>query len=403
MSALRLITERSGSMAALLAGSLALIGAAAVALTSAAAQNAGREAPQHIFFTIATGSTAGTYFPVGEAFAAIISHPAGSVRCERVGICGPTGLIAVAQASEGSVRNVALVTEGRTSSAFAQADIVHRAVAAAEAKAKADAKAGRETAADPFLNLRAMASLYPESLHLVASVGSGISELADLRGKRISIDRPGSGTNTNARLVLKAVGLKDSDVTLSFLDTDEATEQMLFGAIDAYFLMAGAPVRTVGELAALNVVTLVPIEGPGIDKLLAAEPYLTAGRIAEGTYSALPAVATLDVRAVWLVRKDADADLVHDIVRAVFAPGNRVMLDASHPAAADIRPETATLGAPVPLHPGAERYFREAGFLGAGTGGTLPQAQDAIDAVVPVAKPAAAEGTIAAPRATPRS
>ena len=325
--------------------------AALVPAPAGAADAAGRD----VFFNIATGSTAGTYFPVGQLIASVISHPQGAVRCaEAAERCGPEGLIAVAQASQGSVANLRQVLAGRVVSALAQADILHDAAAGT----------GPFAGAGPNADFLAIARLYVEDLHLVAAPEAGIRSLADLKGKRVSVDREASGTHANAFLVLKAAGLSERNVTLSFTDADQNAERILFGEIDAYFLMAGAPVRSIRELTLLGLAELVPVGGRGVDALVARTPYLWPHRIAAGTYPGQDRIETLSVGAVWLVHKDVDADLVYAITRAFWHPENRPLLEGGHPKGAQIRLETARLGVPVPFHPGAERYYREVGMTG---------------------------------------
>jgi TRAP transporter TAXI family solute receptor len=147
------------------------------------------DAPERIAFQIATGSSSGTYFPIGQMLASIISHPPGIARCDDEARCGPVGLIAAARASEGSIANVRAVSENRVSSGLAQADIA------------ADAYAGRGVfKADGKLDdLRAIAALFPETVHIVVMADSKIKEIKDLRGKRVSIDAAGSGTNSPFR------------------------------------------------------------------------------------------------------------------------------------------------------------------------------------------------------------
>ncbi len=323
---------------------LALFGAAA--MTSPPG-----DAPERIAFQIATGSSSGTYFPIGQMLASLISHPAGVARCEEAGLCGPVGLIAAARASEGSIANVRAVNEGRVTSGLAQADI---AAAAAEGTGAFKDSGKAE-------NLRAIAALFPETVHIVVFSDSGIEAIKDLRGKRVSIDAAGSGTNATARLILNAFKLTDKRVTFSFENAERSLEMMQKGELDAFFFVGGAPLGVVEELAAQGKIRLLPVRGPEIDKLITKAPYLTKADIPEGTYQNMPAVPTLEVRAIWLVNAQVPDDLVYEIVRALFNPGNRNLLDSGHPKGKLIRLETARDGLPVPLHPGAQRFYDEQG------------------------------------------
>ncbi len=307
------------------------------------------DAPERIAFQIATGSSSGTYFPIGQMLASLISHPAGVARCEEEGRCGPLGLIAAARASEGSIANVRAINEGRVTSGLAQADIA----------AAAAAGAGVFKGAEKAENLRAIAALFPETVHIVVFADSSIEAIKDLRGKRVSIDAAGSGTNATARLILSAFKLGEKRVKFSFENAERSLEMMQNGELDAFFFVGGAPLGVVEELAAQGRIRLLPVEGKEIDKLVTDAPYLTKAAIPEGTYENVPDVPTLEVRAIWLVNAQVPDELVYDIVRALFNPGNRGLLDSGHPKGRLIRLETARDGLPVALHPGAERFYDE--------------------------------------------
>jgi len=155
------------------------------------------------FFRIGAASTSGTFFEIGGVIASAISKPAGSPPCEHGGSCGVPGLVAVTQATQGSVENLRMVATGQIESGIAQSDIASWAYAGT----------GIFTADGPLKNLRAIASLFPESLQLVVRDDSAIQTLADLRGKHISLGQPGSGTLADARVVLAAAGLTEKDIT----------------------------------------------------------------------------------------------------------------------------------------------------------------------------------------------
>lgn len=307
------------------------------------------DAPERIAFQIATGSSSGTYFPIGQMLASLISHPAGVARCEEAGLCGPMGLIAAARASEGSIANVRAVNEGRVTSGLAQADIA----AAAAAGTGAFKQSGKAE------NLRAIAALFPETVHIVVFADSPIAAIKDLKGKRVSIDAAGSGTNATARLILTAFKLSDKKVTFSFENAERSLEMMQKGDLDAFFFVGGAPLGVVEELAAQGKIRLLPVEGKEIDKLLTDATYLTKAEIPDGTYQNVPAIPTLEVRAIWLVNAQVPDELVYEIVRALFNPGNRGLLDSGHSKGKLIRLETARDGLPVALHPGAQRFYDE--------------------------------------------
>ena len=312
------------------------------------ARGAASEQPQVAYFRIATGPLAGTYFPVGQAIANLVSKPPGSAPCGPGGRCGVPGLVATAQASEGSIANVRAVADGSVDSALAQADVVDWAWRGANMFAKEG----------PRANLRVVASLYRESVHLVARRGAGIASVRDLAKKRVSLDVPGSGTGVDARLILSAYGLKERDLVASSLDLGRAADALLAGQIDAFFFVGGWPAPAIADLAARDAIDLVPIDGRGAAVLSARQPFLSPDVIPAGTYGGQPRIQTLGVGALWIVSAEMDEERVYQLARALFDPANRPLLEGGHPKAAEIRLGTALDGISVPVHPGAMRYYR---------------------------------------------
>ncbi|UCH73155.1 MAG: TAXI family TRAP transporter solute-binding subunit [Rhodospirillales bacterium] len=305
------------------------------------------------FFRIATGGVGGTYYPVGGLIAQAISNPPGSRPCDKGGSCGVPGLIAVAQSAHGSVANIAAVAGGEIDSAFAQSDVAYWA----------HTGTGIYLESGKVENIRAIAALYPESIHLVARKGSGIRSVLDLAGRRVSLDEDGSGTLVDARLILAAFGLKESDIDAAFLKPVPSIEAMQAGELDAFFFVAGYPAKAVVELTAAGGAELVPIEGPEADLLAEKYGFFTRVTIPADTYSGIGAVRTLSVGAQWIVGAQVDEDLVYQITRALWHHSTAALLQAGHPQARAITRETALDGVAIPLHPGAERYYREAGLI----------------------------------------
>ena len=320
------------------------------------------------FFRIGTGSTAGTYYPVGGMIANAISKPPGSRECDRGGSCGVPGLIAVAQSTEGSVANIEAIAEGTLESGLSQADVAFWAYNGNGIFAARGAKSG----------LRAVANLFPESVHLVVSRDSGIREPADLRGKRISVDQEGSGTRVDAILILEAYGIGPSDFQLESLPAGTAADKLRAGELDGFFFVAGAPATAVTQLAQDNLVTLVPIDGTEIDDLLWLYPFFAKGSIASGTYFNVPQTATLSVGAQLIVSAELPEQLVYDITRALWHENTRRLLDSGHPEGAQIVLETALKGLAIPLHPGAERWYHEQALLGGPADGVADGVGDGV-------------------------
>ncbi len=328
-------------------------GALALALLFAVGLGGEPSWAQRTFFIIATGPTSGTYFPIGEAIAGLVSHPPGLHRCETPGVCGPEGLIASAQTSEGAVANVMDVNAHRVNSGLAQADVVAEAVAGKGAFAKR----GKQS------HIAVIAALFPEEMHLVVARSAKIKSVEGLRGKRVSLGVSGSGTAVTARAVLAAYRIPVRRIKALELSSDVAAEALEKGKLDAFFSMGGAPVGLVRDLIASGKAELVPIDGAGRKRLLERQPALSADAIAAGTYAGQGAVQTVSVRALWIVNNTEPADLVYGVTKALFNPDNRALLDQSHPEARLIRIDTAAQALPAPLHPGALRFYRETGAL----------------------------------------
>lgn len=330
----------------LLARLLALVACLALAGAGAGAQDLR-------FFRIATGSAAGTYFPVGGSIATAISNPPGSSPCEKGGSCGVPGLIAVAMTSEGSVANVSAISRGLVDSGLAQADMVDAAYLGS----------GPYFRRNAMPDLRVIANLFPESLHLVARRGSGIENVRQLVGKRVSLDKPGSGTRANAELVLAAHGLALSQLKLLEVDPGFATDLVIAGELDAFFLIAGYPAPAVTELALQKAIDLIPMVGPEVDRILRRHRFFGRDRIPPGAYPGIGAVETLSIGAQWVTSARIDEQLIYEITKALWDQRNQPLLHAGHLKASSIRLQTALVGVTAPLHPGAERYYREAGVL----------------------------------------
>ena len=305
------------------------------------------------FFRIATGGTAGTYFPIGGLIANAISNPPGSRTCADGGSCGVPGVVATAVASNGSVANVSAIASGSAQSGFTQSDVAYWAFNASgiyEGRPKVDV-------------LRAIANLYPESFHLVARKGSGIKSIKDLKGKRISLDEPGSGTLVDARLILAAYGLTEKDVKAEYLKAQQAADKLKDDALDAFFSVSGWPLGAIAELAATTGIDLVPIDGPEAENLVKAYSFFAADEIPDGAYKGVSGVKTVSVNAIWATSSKQPEQLIYGITAALWNPSTRKLLDSGHSKGRAIKLETATQGLGIPLHAGAEKFYKEKGLI----------------------------------------
>lgn len=296
-----------------------------------------QEQPAAQSITILTGSTSGVYYPLGNALAAIFS---GTL---------PTAKVAV-QATQGSVQNLNLLQAGRGEIAFALADSVGLAWRG-EPGMGFDGKLNK---------LRTIASLYPNYIQIVAAEGSGARTLADLKGKRVSVGAPRSGTELNARRVFQAAGLSYDMMSVQYLSFGESVELMKAGELDATLQSAGLGVASISDLAAALPITLLPVPPDVVGRIV--DPAYLARPIPARTYRGQERqVMTAAVSNLLMSREDLPADVVFAMTKALF--DNLAKLTAAHAAAAGVSLDRAAQGSPVPLHPGAERFYRQAGVL----------------------------------------
>jgi hypothetical protein len=334
----------------LLAGVIAAGMLADAALLPAAEES--NQAQAMHFFRIGTGASGGTYFPIGGVIASAISSPPGARPCAKGGSCGVPGLIAVAQSTEGSVENAARIEAGEIESGLFQADLVYAAFYGLGPFVKT-----------PMNKLRAIANLFQEAVHIVVRADSDITSIAQLKGKRVSVGEEGSGTLIDAEAILAAYKVRRKDVRAVFLKPGAASDALREGQIDAFFLVAGWPVSTLTALADGLPIRLLPVDADAVPKLRLTHPFFGLAQIPEGTYKGVPATAAVAVGAVWVTSSALDADLVYGVTKALWEKSTRRLLDLGHPEGRQIRLDTALEGLAIPLHPGAERFYREAGLL----------------------------------------
>jgi TRAP transporter TAXI family solute receptor len=303
-----------------------------------------RALAQQAFFRIGTGGTSGTYFPIGGLIANSISA---------TGASGVEGLVATANSSNGSVANINAIQSGASESGFSQSDVAywaHSGTGLSEGKGKID-------------DLRLLATLYPETLHVVARADAGIKSIADLKGKRVSLDEPGSGTIVDARIVLNAFGITEQDITPEYLKPGPSGEKMRDGGLDAYFFVGGFPAGAITELAASTEITLVPVTGPEVDKILEEYKFFSKNTVPADTYKGIPETETISVAAQWVTSAKQPEDLVYNITKSLYSEATQKALQAGHAKGALITLDNAVTSAGIPFHPGAEKFYKEAGVL----------------------------------------
>jgi TRAP transporter TAXI family solute receptor len=327
--------------------------AGAAALLPAAASLVARAQQDVTFFRILTGGTVGTYFPIGGLIANAISNPPGSRPCASGGSCGVPGLVASAVTSNGSVANVAAIAAGSAQSGFVQSDIAYWAYNGT----------GIYNGRPKVEVLRAIANLYPESIQLVVRKDSGIKSMADLRGRKISLDEPGSGTLVDARLILQAFGLNEKDLKTQYLPAQRVADSLRDGTIDGFFSVSGWPQSSVADLAATVGIELVPIAGPQVDKLIEQFSFFSKEEIPDNAYKNVAGVPTVSVHAIWATSSKQSEELIYKVTAALWNPSTRKLLDSGHVKGREIRLETATTGLGIPLHPGAEKFYKDQGVI----------------------------------------
>ena len=300
-------------------------------------------AQQRTFVAIATGGTAGVYFPLGAALAEIWSGKVPNVQ-------------ATAQTSGASVANIRLLQRSDVAVAFIQNDITYYAFHGTEMFM--DRVANK---AQPINNLRGMAMLYPETIQVVTLKSKGINAIADLKGKRIAVGAPGRGTEVNARQILRAVELGYYNTRPDFLNFAEAADQLKDGVIDAAFITAGFPTAAVQDIASSRDLKILAIPRDVVELLREQYPYYTRVTVPANTYKGqTESVDTAAVMAMLVTRQDVEEILIYTLTSALWTNTDR--LQVAHARGKDITTNTSRSGMPITMHAGALRYYRERGI-----------------------------------------
>jgi hypothetical protein len=302
------------------------------------------------FFRIGTGGAGGTYFPIGGLLANAISAPPGSTPCDKGGACGVPGLVAIAQTTNASVANCTGVETGQMESGLAAADIVYQAYN------------GLGTFKDKkYTKLRVIANLFPEHLHLVLPKGGKLNGIADLKGKRVSVFQAGSGTQVAVLEFLKQFNITKADMQTSELNPQQSADRMADGQIDA-FIIGGTPLAAISQLAATKGMEIYSMKDTEVATFLKALPYYYEDPIPAKTYEGQAnVIKSVAVGAQWIVSADVPEKLVYDVTAALWNANTRKLLDNGHAKAREIKLESALKAVQIPLHPGAEKFYKEKG------------------------------------------
>ncbi len=323
----------------------------AVAAAAALLVLAGASHAQEMkFFRIGTGGAGGTYYPIGGLIANAISNPPGSRPCDKGGSCGVPGLVAIAVSTNASVANMNAIHAGELDAGLAGAQSVAQGYAG-EGKFVGNKRD----------KVRVIANLYPEDMHLVTPKGVTLSSLKDLNGKRVGVAAAGSGTQVSVRMILNHYGIQAEEHELGL---SQSAQRLADGQLDAFFYAGGTPFAALIQLGSTKGFELYRFSDSEREQINKIIPYYVPSDIPAGTYETITYdVPTVAVNGQFVTNVDQPEDLVYQITKALWNDNTRKLLDKGHAKGKAIRKETALKGVLIPLHPGAERYYREVGMI----------------------------------------
>lgn len=315
----------------IMAGALCVAGAALMAGCGGDSGSSAGGGKQ--FLNIATGGTAGTYYPLGGALAELLNQ-------------NIKGMNASAQSTGASVANVNMLKDGSVDIAFIQNDIAYYAAN------------GKEMFKDNKVeSIRGIAALYPETVQFVTTADKGIKSIADLKGKKVAVGASGSGAEANARQILGAYGLTYDDIDVQYLSFGEAADALKDGNVDVGVVVAGFPTAAIQDLAANKSAALVNIDAEHTDKLMKQYPYFTKITVPKGTYPGQEEdVSTVAVKCVIVTTDKLSDDLGEQIVKAIYEHLDR--MKAAHAVGKYITKDTALEGMSIKMNAGAEKYLK---------------------------------------------
>lgn len=321
---------------------IAIVAIAAVAFSSCAKKEEAAKPAEidksSVFITVASGPTSGLYYPIGGGFGSVVAND--------------IGFRSSVQSTGASVENINLIMNKKAEIAIVMSDAVLQAYDAF----------GAFEGQEPKKDLRGLMSLYPNYVQLVTLESTGIKSFADLKGKRVGVGAPNSGVEVNARLMFEAHGMSYADIRPDYLNYGEAIDQMRNGLVDAAFVTSGIPNATVMDLGTTNKIRIIPIEGEGMKTLQTKYPFFTSSVIPAGTYGNAADINTATIMNILIVQKDLSDEVVYMMTKGFFENIGKIQ-DTHSAAKKHINMETALEGMVVPLHPGAERYYKEVGKL----------------------------------------
>lgn len=302
------------------------------------------------FWRIGTGGAGGTYYPIGGLIANAISNPPGSRACDKGGSCGVPGLVAIAVSTNASVANVNAIDAGQLDAGLAGAQSVTQGFNG-EGKF-VGAKKG---------NIRMIANLYPEDMHLVLPKGTKLGSLKDLAGKKVGVAAAGSGTQVSVRMILKHYDIKADELELNL---GQSTQRLADGQIDAFFYAGGTPFAALIQLGSTKGFELYTFSEEERKEINSIIPYYVESLIPAGTYQNITYdVPTVAVSGQLITGANQPEELIYEITKALWNKNTRKLLDKGHAKGKQIVLETALKGVLIPVHPGAEKFYKEVGLI----------------------------------------
>lgn len=325
--------------------------AAGIALSALPATSADMK-----FFRVASGSAGGTYYPMAGLIAQVIGNPPGSRTCAKGGNCGMQDLVAIAQSAHGSVANVNSIKSGQVESGFAQSDVTYWAYTGT----------GPFEGKKPVRNLCVLGSLFQEHAHVIAGTKNSINTVNDFKGKTIGMGLQGSGALVGARLVVAAYGLTEKkDFKPEYVKSKSGADMIRDGHADAFITVSGYPNAAISEMSSVQGAKIIPVDGAARDKLLSEVRFYSASKIPGGTYKGNDKdVETVAVSALWVSNSDLSADLHYGVVKGLF--GNKKakkLMTYGHAKGKAVTLESSQDGIPIPLCPGAAKFYKEVGVI----------------------------------------
>lgn len=286
---------------------------------------------------LATGGTAGTYYPFGGAMAKIWNSKI-------------PGMNVTAQTTGASGENVRLVNKKEAELALVQSDTLDFAFSA------------KEAFKEKLTSMMAVAVLYPEIIQVVVRADSPAKDFAGLKGMKVGVGAPGSGTEANFRQLCDAYGISKDDVKAQFLSFSESAEAFKDKHIDAFIVTAGIPNAAIMDISTQNEIRILNVTGEPLKKLEQKYPFLSAAKIPANTYKGLAAeTSTVAVNAVLIVNSDIKEDVVYNLTKALFE--NQAELASAHAKGKELNIQAAVKGVSIPFHPGAIKYYKEKGLM----------------------------------------